>query len=572
MEIPILKDLLVIFCLSILVVLICHKARIPPLVGFLFTGVLSGPHALQLVTDTKEVEVLSKVGIILLLFTIGVEFSLKRIFRYKRYFLFGGSLQVGCTILAGVIIACFLNRPVSEAIFLGFLLSLSSTAIVLRIQEARSESASSQGRLSTGILIFQDFVVVPMMLLVPALAGVREPVDGSMWFLLAKGILLVLFVIFLATKVIPRLFYIIAETRFRELFLLSVLVICFAVAYLSDWLGLSLSIGAFLAGLIISESEYGHQAIGDILPLRDLFASLFFISIGMLLDVEFLFSYFPLILTVSLGVMLLKWAITTFSGIAIGVPLRSVLLTSFAICQIGEFSFILAKAGLDAGIGTYFYHELFLAVAVITMGLTPFLIQHSHTIVDWILRLPIPTKYATGYAAHVHVEETRYKNHVIIAGYGLSGRLLASNCKKIGIPYLIVDINAKTVQQASQNNVPIMFGDASHEVILKQLDISLAKTLAIAISDMTSTLRIIKHAKKLNPKLYILCRTRYLEESEALFEHGADEVIPDELGSSIELFSRVLHFYKVPKDDIENLELEVQNAVYERRLCQRELP
>lgn len=554
-------ELIIIFCLSIFVVLVCHMVQIPAIVGFLVTGVLVGPHALQLVSNPSAVQSLSTIGIVLLLFTVGLEFSLKRIFRYMRYFVFGGGLQVALTILAGICIARVLDRPMGEAIFLGFLLSLSSTAIVMRLFEARSESAAVHGRLSTSILIFQDLMVIPMMFLLPLLEGQKGAAFQEVLVLITKAFLLVAVVLFVATNVVPKLFAHIAKTRIRELFLLTVLVICFAVAALSDWMGLSLSIGAFLAGLIVSESEYSYQAIGDMLPLQDIFTSLFFISIGMLLDIHFLIVNLPLICLLTLGVLLLKAGVVTAVGLVIGMPIRPALLSGFALCQIGEFSFVLAKAGLDVGIGTEFYHQLFLSVAIVSMGLTPFLIQHSERIVHRIISIGLPHWMLSGRRAVVGGEEAPRQDHLVIVGYGISGKNLSDVCVKEQIPYQIVEMNPKTVQE--EYDEPILFGDATQAVMLQKAQIANAKALAIAINDPIATQRVVRQAKKLNPNLYIICRTHYMTEAKTLFTYGADEVISDELGSSIELFSRVLHYFHVPAEQIERHALRVQDAGYE---------
>jgi len=290
MGIPLLSDMVIIFSLSIAVIFVCHRLRVPAIVGFLLTGVLAGPHGLRLIDRVHTVEILAEVGVISLLFTIGLEFSLKTLLQIKRSILIGGSLQVLLTLLGAFAIGSQIGRTFGESIFIGFLLSLSSTAIVLKLLQERAEVDTRYGQTALAILIFQDIIIVPMMLFTPLLAGATGNLGTSLLILLAKAIGTILLVFLSAEWIVPHVLYQIARTRSRELFLLSVVVICFGVAWLTSSVGLSLTLGAFLAGLIISESEYSHQALSSILPFRDLFTSLFFVSIGMLLDVGFLFQ------------------------------------------------------------------------------------------------------------------------------------------------------------------------------------------------------------------------------------------------------------------------------------------
>ena len=301
MQIPLLSEIVIIFGLSIFVLFICYRLRVPTIVGFLLTGTIAGPYGLALIKQSHEVETLAEIGVVLLLFTIGIEFSLNSLLKVRRTVLMGGSLQVFITILATFVVAELLGRPFGESIFLGFLISLSSTAIVLKLLQERGEIDSPQGRTSLAILIFQDVIVVPMVLLAPLLSGGAENVGQSLLYLLVKGVVVIALVIASAHYLVPRLLYQIARTRSRELFLLSIVVMCFAVAWLTSSIGLSLALGAFLAGLIISESEYSHQALSNILPFRDVFLSFFFISIGMLLDLDFLLSHPFLIVMIALG-------------------------------------------------------------------------------------------------------------------------------------------------------------------------------------------------------------------------------------------------------------------------------
>ncbi|MFZ3092198.1 MAG: cation:proton antiporter, partial [Methanothrix sp.] len=335
MEMLLLGDIAVIFVLSVLVLFIFHKIRAPAIVGFIFTGVLAGPQGLGLIQAIEQVDVLAEIGVILLLFTIGLEISLKDLMQMKKYVLVGGTLQVALTILAVYALLIYSGQPLGTAILMGFLVSMSSTAIVLRIIQKKSEMYTPQGRTILGILIFQDIAIVPLMLAVPLLPGAVGEVPESALIILAKGLALIALVIISAKWLVPSALYHIARTDDRELFLLSLVAICFAVAFITSSAGLSLGLGAFLAGLTISESQYSHQAFGSVLPLRDAFTSFFFVSIGMLLDVRFLFANPLYVILLAFGVMLSKSIIAGATVAILGLPLRIAVLVGLALSQIG---------------------------------------------------------------------------------------------------------------------------------------------------------------------------------------------------------------------------------------------
>jgi CPA2 family monovalent cation:H+ antiporter-2 len=563
MEIPLLPDIVTIFSLSILVLLICHWVKLPAIVGFIFTGVLCGPHGMALIEAESDVQVMAQLGIILLLFSVGMEFSFKKILEYKRYFLIGGISQVGLTVLLGFLIGLILSRPFGESLFLGFILALSSTAIVVRILDEKKETDSPHGHLIMGMMIFQDIVAIPMMLLIPLLAGTSHSLEYSYLIQFSKGLLILAAVLFSAVKLVPSLLYHIAKTGSRELFLLSVLTLCFAVAWVTASVGLSLSLGAFLAGLTISETEYKTEAIGDIIPFQDIFTGLFFVTIGMLLDVGFVLHNPVLIGMVAFGVLFSKCIIAGFSALILGMPLRSAILTGIAMCQVGEFSFVLAKSGINMGLGDEFKYQLFLAFSLITMALTPTFMQFSPLLAQLMLRLPLPVRLKSGFKTLTHKEHHGKKDHIIIIGYGLSGKNLVRSAKEAALPYVIVDMNAETVKMEKIRGEPINYGDATHENVLNHAEIAEAKVLAVLINDSLAAERIVEKARKLNKRLYILVRTRYLREMRTMIQLGADEVIPDEFGSSVEIFIRVLNKYQIPTDEVQKIVSTVRLEGYE---------
>jgi len=563
MKIPLLTDIVIIFGLPIVVIFICHRIRVPAIVGFLLTGILAGPHGLGLVKAVHEVEFLAEVGVVLLLFTIGIEFSLKNLLKIKKSVLMGGSLQVLLTILATFVIARQIGQPFGESIFIGFLISLSSTAIVLKLIQERAEVDSPHGRTTLGILIFQDVIIVPMILVTPLLAGAAGNLGESFLILVTKGIGIILLVIVSAKWIVPQLLYQIARTRSRELFLLSVVVICLAVAWLTSSAGLSLALGAFLAGLIISESEYSYQAFGNILPFRDLFTSFFFVSIGMLLNVGFLFNQPGLIALIALGVLSLKTILAGFVTVLLGFPLRTTFLVGLALSQVGEFSFILSKTGVEHGLLAGDIYQLFLAVSVLTMAATPFIIALAPRITDFVLQLPLPGRLKSGLSPVTGIKIGGKKNHLIIIGFGVNGRNLARASKIAGIPYVIIEMNPEIVRSEQAKGEPIYYGDATQEAVIQHADIKDAMVVVVAINDPAATRRIAEIARRLNPKAHMIIRTRYLQEMKPLYELGANEVIPEEFETSVEIFTRVLAKYLIRRDEIERLVAELRSDGYE---------
>jgi len=563
MEIPLLKDIVVIFGLSIVVIVMFHRIRVPVIVGFLLTGILAGPHGLGLVNAVHEVKILAEVGVVLLLFTIGIEFSLKNLLQIKKSVLMGGSLQVLLTVLATFVITRQIGQPFGESIFIGFLISLSSTAIVLKLIQERAEVDSPHGRTTLGILIFQDVIIVPMILVTPLLAGATGNLGESLLVLMAKGIGIILLVIVSAKWIVPQVLYQIARTRSRELFLLSVVVICLAVAWLTSSAGLSLALGAFLAGLIISESEYSHHALGNILPFRDVFTSFFFVSIGMLLDVGFLFQQPESIALIAFGVLVLKAIIAGFVTVLLGFPLRTSILVGLALSQVGEFSFILSKTGLEHGLLAGNNYQLFLTVSVLTMAATTFVIAMAPRIADLVSRLPLPKRLKSGLYPVPGIKVTDKEDHLIIIGFGVNGRNVARAARVAGILYVTIEMNPETVRSEQAKGEPIYYGDATQEAVLQHANIKDARIVVVAINDPSATRRITQIARSLNPKVHFIARTRYVQEMKPLYELGANEVIPEEFETSVEIFTRVLSKYLIPKDEIERFVAEVRRDGYE---------
>lgn len=569
METFVFKDLIIILLLSILVLLIGYRLKIPPVVGFLLTGVMSGPQGMGLVKQTDDVEMLAQIGIILLLFGIGMEFSVKKLMQVKRFLLLGGSLQIGLTVLVGGILAGLFGQSWGNSLFLGGLLAMSSTSIVLRILEQKGETAAPQGRVAISILIFQDMIAIPMLLLTPLLGQKegKQLVDSDVFWLLMTGAGVLMIVFFLAQRIVPGLLLLVARTRNKELFLLTVFALCFGVAWLASSLGLSLTIGAFLAGLLISESEYSNEAISTIFPFQALFISFFFVSIGMLLNVHFVLEQPLLIALITLAVLLIKTLTTSLTILLLGMPIRTAILVGILLSQIGEFSFVLARTGIPFGLFSEYNYQLFLSVSFLTMAFTPALINRSTQIANFISSFPFPEKIRTGISPLLSDEEEEIlEDHVIIVGFGISGKRLAHSSRLAGIPYNVLEMNPDTVLEHRQKGEPIHFGDATHLSVLEHLNIQEAKAIAVLINDPVAARRIVEVARQASPSIYIIVRARYMQEMGVIKNLGADEVITDEFGSSIEVFLRVLRQYRVPEDEIGKLIAGMRADGYEMLL------
>jgi len=578
-ELVFLKDLMLVFAVSTLVVYLFHRLRQPAIVGFLASGVLMGPHGLSLIADVHQVELLAEIGVVLLLFTIGLEFSISKLNQMRQLVLGGGSLQVLGTILLIGGGAWLLGLPPAQAVFFGFLLALSSTAIVLKILMDRGEIDSPQGRFAVGILIFQDLCVVPLMLLTPVLSGKEATSAVAILLVLGKVALTVTLIFSLSRLVVPRLLFEVVKMRSPEVFIISIILICLGTAWATSQIGLSLALGAFLAGMVIAESEYSHQVLANILPLRDGFISLFFISVGMLMDVRTLLNH-PLEVAGTLSaILIVKTVVVVGSVLVLGYPLRVAVLVGCALAQVGEFSFVLSRVGWEWGLITPQLNQYFLSASVISLLLTPFAIHISPKLAGGIGRLRWVERWFPGRKfEELKPEQVDIRDHVIIVGYGPGGRNLSRVLKAIEVPYCILELNGETVRRMRRNGEPIYYGDAASPEVLKHLVIHHARALVVAVSDPASIRRAVRVARDLNPRLYIIVRTRYMAEIDELYSLGADEVISEEFETSIELFARVLRRYHIPRTVIGEQIEKIRQERYEMlrqlegpRLAQAEL-
>lgn len=547
-----LKDIVVMFGLAVAVALACHKLKIPTVVGLILTGVIAGPHGLGLTTEIDAVEMLAEIGVIFLLFTIGLEFSIASIGHVKRLFFAGGPLQVGVTALAVTGLSLSLGVSAQQAILFGLVASLSSTAIILRLLQERSELSSPHGKGTMAILIFQDIAFVPMMLVIPFLAGVdADNVWREVGILILKVALIWLAIGLAAPRLVPRLLTRIARTRSNELFLLSIGVLCFFVAWLTSLAGLSLALGAFLAGLILSDSEHSHRALENVLPFRDVFSSFFFVSMGMLLDAGYVMSHLPAVLGMTLVFMILKAVVTTSVMLVVGLPYRVSTMTGLSLAQAGEFSLLLISAALGVSLIDGEAYQFVLAVCLFSMAAAPFVVIATDRLADLGARARMPVKVREGRYFVSSDADVAMHDHIVIVGYGVIGAMVGHSARLCDIQYEVIEISYDIVQEQRTRGVPIFYGDATQEASLVKANIKDARVCVVAIPDPIGTARVVSLVRRLNQNVVIVARVRYVRDMARLYALGANEVVSEETEASIKIFTVVLEKFGVDPDVIE---------------------
>jgi CPA2 family monovalent cation:H+ antiporter-2 len=558
----VLRDLSVVLAVAVAVAFLFRRLKLSVVSAFLVAGAIIGPSGARLVPETGMVNSLAEIGVALLLFTVGLEISFSNLKKMRRRILLGGGGQLLATILLVLLFLLPAGFDAPEAVFIGFVLSLSSTAIVMKVYSERMEIDSSHGRISVGILLFQDMAVIPMMLLIPSLRNWETAQFSAVALTLLKAGMGVAGILLLATFVIPRLLKEVIRLNSREILAMAVLCLILGTAYIAQMWGLSLAMGAFLAGLVITESDYIHEIAAQIFPFRDVFNGVFFISAGMLLDLSFLARNITEILLLSAAVLAMK----TFCA---GAPIRGLryswsatVVAAVGLGQVGEFAFILLHEGfLDGLVGARAYQYL-LAIAVLTMVATPFLMNAAPRIAHfWACRVVRRPDEAA------EREETSAgqprEDHVIIAGYGMNGRNLAKVLRSTRLTYVAVDLNDILVRQCREEGEPIFYGDVNNAEVLDRLGIRRARIMVLAISDPMATRRAVAVARRANPGLFILVRTRYVADVDDLISLGANAVIPEEFETSVEIFARVLQEFHVPDHVVRQQEALIRSGAYQ---------
>jgi CPA2 family monovalent cation:H+ antiporter-2 len=538
-EHALLTDILLLLAASIPIVVLLRKVRLPSLAGFLLVGVLLGPHALGWIQAREEVESLAEIGVALLLFTIGLEFSIPRLLLLRRALFLGGGGQVLTTIAVVTASAWALGVEPRTAVLFAFLAATSSTAVVLKTYSDEGQIETPHGQFSVAVLLFQDLAVIPLLLLLPVVSG--ESGGGVLAFAVAigKAILGVGTVLLVARFGFSRLATVVVRSGGRELFTLFIVLAALGAAWVTQTLGLPLALGAFVAGLVISESEYSHQVVDEILPFRDVFNALFFVSVGMLLDASILVREPLVVLGLCLAVSFIKGGIVFGLAWWLRGSRRVAFLAAATLFQVGEFSFVLAQQAGALGVLEGDYEQRFLAVAVLTMLVTPFVIQGAH---HWVERAS-----AAGGGATRPGDGGAERTQVLVAGYGMTGKNLSRVLQATAIQHRILEMDPDLVRVAKAGGAQIVLGDASRSDALSQAGIEHVRVFVVAINDPAATRRAVTLARRQAPGVQIIVRTRFLTDTEDLLRLGANQVVPEDFETSLEIFARVLRDLHVPQ-------------------------
>jgi len=539
-----LQDVLILLCLALLNAWLFSLLRQSPIVGYLTTGLLVGPYGLHLIKGIHEVEMVAEVGVVLLLFTIGLEFSYKRIVRLKHLLLSAGATQVAATGLAVTAGTYLLGEPPVAALVLGMAMALSSTAIVLKLLLERGELDSAHGRIALSILIFQDICVILFIVALPLLSS--QASGFSVWAVSKSALILGSLYLFVRHLLKPLLRGIL-RTRAPELFRLSILALVLGTAWMTAHAGLSLALGAFLAGLALAESESSHQVMADIIPFRDVFLAVFFISVGMLVDVRLLINNWEAVLIGAVLLALAKTIAGTAAGLAARYPLQTALVAGLMTFQVGEFSFILMAQALELGLIPTRTYQLTLSIIALSMMLTPLVFRLAQPAA---LRLSRWLDWSDDHLIEEHERTANLEGHVVIAGYGHAGKNVARALREMRLPYVHIEMNAEMVSKARKTGEIIIHGDATAPAVLEAAGIERARAMVLAINDPSALARAIPTDRELNQELYILARTHYVTSIEPLMNAGANDIITDEFGAGLEMVTFLLQTYQVPEGRI----------------------
>lgn len=540
------------------------RVRQPALVGYLLAGLVVGPAGLRLIRDSEGIEAFAQVGVALLLFAIGVEFDLRAVAAVRGAAIFGGVLQLAITTLvfSGLALASRLSLP--AAVFLAFLLSLSSTMAALKIMADRGETDTLPGRIVLGMLIVQDLSVIPMTVLLPILSEPPERLVVELGLALGKTALLLLGAYLLALRIVPWALVRVAATRSNELFILTVVSLALGTAVATEALGLSIAFGAFLAGIVVARSVVGHRVLAETLPLRDVFAAVFFVSTGTMIDPRFLVENAALVVGGSLALIAIKAVITATIVRAFGFATSISLAVGVTLAQVGEFSLVLGQLGERAHLLPTGAYPLLLALTLSTVILNAPLQNAVQPTARRLQRLPGVGRWFADPLA-VHLRDPGLAQHVVICGFGRVGREVARSLQLREFRYLVVDLNPQLIGRLREEGVPCIYGDAGREEVLRHAGLDRARGLVCTVPDPRATEAVVRAAHGLNRRLDIVARAHDEEQVASLREAGATEVVYPEFEAGLEMVRHVLHRYGVSL-------LEIQALLQGRRSSQYQRP
>ncbi|MDP2728339.1 MAG: cation:proton antiporter [Dehalococcoidia bacterium] len=568
-ELGIVGDLAAVLGAALVGGLAAHLLRQPVILGYLVAGTIIGPFGLGLIRDISAVQALAEFGVALLMFTVGVSFSLAKLRTVWRVAILGGAFQIGATILVGLALGTLLNWGIPQSVFFGSVIALSSTAIVIKTLSDRGELDSIHGRITTGILIVQDLSVIPMMILLPLLGQSSSTALADLGIAILKAAVFMGAMFLLGIRLIPWVIERIMNTRSRELFLLAVVALVLGMAFITRLFDLSLALGAFVAGLVISESKFGAQAIAEVIPLRDIFALLFFASIGMLTDPRFVFQNLGLVVLVVAIIVASKWVLSSLATVFSGYDGRTSFLVGVGLIQIGEFSFLLARLGLDKQIISEPVYTLVLASAIFTILLTPLAMVVSPGLYSALSRVgPLRPLLNVRSGPRVYGKERRLANHAVVCGYGEVSRHLVGVLHRRNLSCLIIDLDPHVIEDLRRQGFPCIYGDAANPYVLSLAELDRARVLVLTTPDPMVVESAMKNALQINPKLDIVARTRGSAKLEMVRSQGFLEIVEPEFEAGLEIMRHTLHRFGLSSPEIQylisNLRLEHTQALQGR--------
>ena len=544
LEDALLRELILTYALALVLIVTLARLRVPPVVALIATGAIAGPGGIRIVRTQEDVQLLAEIGIVLLLFTVGLDFSLGDFRRVWRRVIGAAVLQIGVTAAVVVaVIATGTDRPLPLAVFAGLFVALSSTAIVIKELSGRNQLDAPHGRLVVGILLFQDLCVVALLLLVPILSG-QTPLD-AVPLAIGRALVAVAVVFLVSRFALPFLLGAVARSGRREAFSLAVVVASVGTGWIGSLLGTSMALGAFLGGLVLAESEFSHQAHAEIRPIRDLLASLFFISLGMLLDGAFLLQHWPIIIAMTVFILLLKAGAAAAALRLVATPPRVAVAAALALSQVGEFSFVFGRSGVEGGLVSTSDWQTLLAASIATMVVTPVLIGAAPGLSRWIAG----DRTAPLDAGAI----PQLSGHVVVLGFGIGGQLVSRALTELGVRYLVLELNGSAVRASREKGEPIFFGDATSPDALAAAGVERARAVVLVLSDPDASLLAVRAARTLSADVPILVRTRYRKEADRLASLGATIAVAEEFEASLEVLTQLLARLHVPDDAVDVL-------------------
>jgi CPA2 family monovalent cation:H+ antiporter-2 len=562
-ELQLLLDLVLAVLAAFAGGIVAQRLGQPVILGYLLAGVALGPFTPGPTADVRSVEVLAEIGVALLMFALGAEISLDELRRLRRVTTLGGALQILCTMGLGPLLAPALGLSLTQGIFLGALLALSSTVVAVKVLMSRGQLQALHGRVALGLLIVQDLAVVPMVVILPALTAGSDQILADLAIEAVKAGAVLLGAYLLGVRVVPWLLGHVAGSRSRELFILSIVSLALGTAVVTLWAGLSLAFGAFVAGLVVARSEYRTQAVAEVLPMRDLFVSLFFVSVGMLINLPALLPQVGLVALLALTAMLGKIVIVALVVQVLGMPGRVALLAGLSIAQVGEFSFVLARIGVDAGAIPPALFDLTLATALVTIVLTPTLLWAAPRILRTLEALPV---IGRRFAEPVESDPlaAHLRHHTVICGFGRVAVELADALEKRKLRYLVIEYNPQIVQRLRKQGTQVIYGDAGNPAVLEQAHLETARLLAVLMPDAAAAERATRHARTTSSRLDIVARATSTEHVDHLRRAGATEVVQPEFEAGLEVIRHTMHRYGITGLELAHLAAGRRAAFYRR--------